>query len=66
MIDRALNASAVARLLGVHRKTVKKWTDDGVLPYWFIDDSGRTVYSSATIEAHQRRMGELAAERVAS
>lgn len=66
MIDRALTASAVAKLLGVHRKTVKKWTDDGVLPAWFVDDNGRVVYSSATIEAHQRRAGELAAERKAS
>ena len=66
MIDRALNATAVAKLLGVHRKTVKKWTDDGVLPIWFKDDNDRVVYSSATIEAHQRRMGEIAAERRAS
>ena len=63
MIDRALNQTNVAKLLGVHRKTVKKWTDDGVLPVWFVDDSGRVVYSAATIEAHQRRSGEIAAER---
>lgn len=62
-VDRALNASQVATKLGVHRQTVKKWTDAGVLPVWFRDDSDRPIYSELTIEAHQRRAGELAAER---
>ena len=64
--DRALNMSEVARLLGKDRKTIRRWTRAGVLPVWFYDDNGRAVYSARTIEAHQRRAGELAAERKAA
>ena len=66
MSGQALNASQVARLLRVDRSTVKKWTDSGQLPVWFKDDNGRAWYSESTIAAHQRRAGELAAERQAS
>lgn len=58
-----LNATEAAAVLGVHRTTVAKWTKAGLLPVWFHDDNGRPVYSMAVIEAHQRRTGELAAER---
>lgn len=58
-----LSATQAAELLGVHRTTVTKWTRSGHLPVWFYDDNGRPVYSLAVIEAHQRRTGELAAER---
>lgn len=64
--DKALCQAEVARMLGVADRTVRKWTKAGVLPVWFRDDSGRPVYSRRTIEAHQRRAGELAAERQAS
>lgn len=53
-------------MLGVADRTVRKWTRSGLLPVWFYDDSGRAVYSLRTIEAHQRRAGELHAERQAS
>lgn len=65
-VDRALNVAEVARLLNRDPKTIRKWTKQGVLPVWFRDDYGRPVYSAATLEAHQRRAGELAAERRAS
>lgn len=64
--SRALSASAVARYLKVSRKSVRDWTKAGALPVWFYDDNGRPWYSIATIEAHQRRAGELHAEKVAS
>lgn len=60
--DKALTGTAVARHLGVHRRTVAKWTKSGLLPVWFWDDNGRPIYSLRTIEAHQRRAGEIAAE----
>lgn len=58
-----LSAIQAAEVLGVHRTTIAKWTKSGKLPVWFVDDNGRPVYSMAVIEAHQRRVGELAAER---
>lgn len=65
-VDRAIGQAEVARILGRDPKTIRKWTRSGLLPVWFEDDNGRAVYSEATIAAHQRRAGELAAERRAS
>lgn len=65
-LDRALSQSQVAKLLHVSTRTVKRWTESGRLPVWFVNDNGRPVYSERTIAAHQRRAGELAAERAAS
>lgn len=65
-VDKALCQAEVARMLGVADRTVKKWTAAGLLPVWFYADNGRPVYSRRTIEAHQQRAGELAAERRAS
>jgi len=65
-ITATLSATQAAKMLGVHRKTVAKWRDSGHLPVWFYDDNGRAIYSIAVIEAHQRRIGELAAERAAA
>ena len=62
-VDRALNTTQVADLLGRHRNTIRKWVKAGLLPVWFYDDNGRPVFSQVTIESHQRRAGELAAER---
>jgi len=59
-------ASETARFLGVTPRTLKRLTDQGVIAIWFRTDTGRPVYSRRTIEAHQRRAGELAAERSAS
>ena len=64
--DRALSQSQVAKLLHVSTRTVKRWTESGLIPVWFVNDNGRPVYSERTIAAHQRRAGELAAERAAS
>ena len=61
--DQALNASQVARLLRKDRHTVARWTKAGLLPVWFVDDNDRPVYSLRTIQAHQQRAGELAAEQ---
>lgn len=61
----AMSASEVARFLGINRKTVKQLTDRGELPYWMLSESGRKIYSRTTIEAHQRRAGEVAAEKAA-
>lgn len=66
MIDEALTQKDVAQKLGVSVKTVRKWTKAGLLPVWFHTEDGRAVYSASTIEAHQRRAGELHAERSAS
>jgi hypothetical protein len=65
-LDKPMSAAAVARHLHRDRRTIAKWTQKGLLPVWFIDDNGKPVYSLHTIEAHQRRSGELAAERRAS
>lgn len=65
-VDRAIGQAEVARLLGKDPKTIRRWTRTGRLQPWFVDDNGRAVYSEATIAAHQRRAGELAAERRAS
>lgn len=65
-VTRALSATQAARLLGMTKETLKKRTEEGLIPYWFKTDTGRRVYSEATIEAHQRRAGELAAERGAA
>lgn len=65
-LDKPLTASAVAEHLGISRHTVRKWTKSGRLTPWFVDDNGRPVYSLSTIQADQRRAGELAAERRAS
>ena len=62
-IERAMTQKEVAAALGVDRKTVRAWTKNGSLPVWFRTDSGRAVYSSLTIEAAQRRAGELHAEK---
>ena len=61
----ALTASDVAKLLGVHRTTVARWTATGKLPVWFVADSGRPVYHADVLDAHRRRVGELAAEAAA-
>lgn len=65
-ITATLSATQAARMLGVHRSTVTKWRKSGHLPVWFYDDNGRAIYSIAVIEAHQRRIGEIAAERAAA
>ena len=62
----AMSTADVARKLGKDRRTIKQWTEAGRLPVWFTDDNGRPVYSESTIAAHQRRAGELAAERQAA
>lgn len=65
-VERALTQKQVATALGVNVRTVRKWTKDGRLPVWFHTEDGRAVYSSTTIEAAQRRAGELHAERSVS
>lgn len=61
-----MSQAEVAKALGVDRKTVRRWTREGRLPVWFRTESGRAVYSASTIEAAQRRAGELHAEGRAS
>lgn len=65
-IDAAMTQKDVAKALGVNARTVRQWTKDGLLPVWFRTEDGRAVYSSKTIEAAQRRAGELHAEGRAS
>lgn len=65
-VSKVLSQAAVARMLGVSRKTVREWTNTGRLVPWFRDDNGRPVYTEETIAADQRRAGEVAAERRAS
>jgi DNA-binding transcriptional MerR regulator len=65
VVDQALCQAEVARLLHRSPRTIRAWTRSGYLPVWFYDDNGVPVYSAATIAAHQRRAGEIAAERVA-
>ncbi len=65
-IQRALSQKQVAAALGVNVRTVRAWTKAGLMPVWFRTETGRAVYSSTTIEAAQRRAGELHAEGLAS
>ena len=55
----AMSMTTAARALGINRSALKKLTDDGKIPCWFVTDSGRYVYSVETIEEHKR----LAAHR---
>lgn len=61
----AMTAAETARHLGITPRTLAHLTDSGQLPIWMLSESGRRIYSRTTIEAHQRRVGELAAERAA-
>jgi CO/xanthine dehydrogenase Mo-binding subunit len=55
----AMSMTATARALGMSPATLKKLTDSGDIKCWFVNDSGRYVYSAATVAEHQR----LAAHR---
>jgi hypothetical protein len=45
------NKTAVTPLLGVHSDDVRRWTDEGVLPVWFVDSEGRNVYNAESMMA---------------
>lgn len=61
-----ITQSDLAAQLGICSKTLRKMTNAGQIPVWFRDDTGRPVYSTEVIAAHQRRAGELHAERQAA
>lgn len=45
MPDEALTPMQVARRLGVHPRTLKRWRSDGTGPPWFELPSGHARYS---------------------
>ena len=63
--DRMTQAEVAAHL-GFGRTKVRRWTRAGILPAITDPLSGQPCYSRTTIEAWQRRQGELHAERAAS
>ena len=50
----AMSMTQAAQALGLNRSKLKQLTDDGVIPCWYVSDSGRYVYSATTIAEHQR------------
>ena len=60
-----LTQSQAAVKLGRSPRWIRTETAAGRLPH-IVDDNGRTLYSTQMLDAWQRRLGELAAERSAS
>lgn len=61
-----LSQAEVARRLGVGRDLVRRWIASGYLPSVPDPETGRPILSWTSIEACQRRRGELTAERGAA
>ena len=63
--NKALSREEAAALLGVTSPRLKRWTDAGLVPFWFVDEvTGFHVYHAEVFAASQRRAGELHAERM--
>lgn len=66
-----MTVAEVAKRYGTAKRNVKALTEQGVIPFHRIEHyvradgqpASRYVYLRSIIDAHQRRAGELAAER---
>lgn len=64
MTDKALiGASKAALHLGVGRNLVRRWTEQGVIPFFRDPETGRPVYSRIALDEWQTHQGRMVAEK---
>lgn len=62
-----MSQTAAAKHLGLSKQRFKALIASGqIVPYCIDPDTGRPLFTADQLSAHQRRAGEIAAERAAS